>query len=85
MPYRKILAENLLDFRKLEGISQLEMSFRTGISKDTISLIERECTNVTLDVLEKIASYLGLTIPELFTDKFVKENLLLLGNYEEKI
>ena len=75
MPYRKILADNLLTFRRLENISQSEISFRTDISKDTISLIERGLTNVRLDILEKLASYTGLTIPELFTENYVKENL----------
>ncbi len=72
MPYKKILADNLTIFRKNEHISQLEMSMRTDISRGTISLIERESSNVTLDILEKIASYTGLTVAELFTADFVK-------------
>ena len=75
MPYRKILANNLLAFRKLENVSQEEISFRTEISKYTIILIEREKTNVRLDVLEKLASYTGFTISELFTENYVKETL----------
>lgn len=73
MPYRKILADNLIAFRESENISQQEISFRTAVSKDTISLIEREQTNVRLDILEKIASYTGLTISELFTEDYVKK------------
>lgn len=75
MPYRKILADNLFTFRQLENISQQEISFRTEVSKDTISLIERSKTNVRLDILEKLASYTGLTIPELFTENFVHEQM----------
>lgn len=75
MPYKKILADNLIAFRKLENVSQLEISFRTDISKETISLIERGQTNVRLDILEKLASYTGLTIPELLTKNYVKDNL----------
>ena len=56
------------------------MSFCTDISKYTISLIERELTNVRLDILEKLASYTGLTIPELFTKDFVK----VVANVNEK-
>ncbi len=81
MPYRRILAENLTDFREFENLSQEEISFRSGISKETISLIERERTNVTLDVLERLASYTGLTIPELLTDKFVKKNYMAVAGY----
>ena len=73
MPYKKILADNVLTFRRLENISQEEISFYTEISKYTISLIERQRTNVRLDVLERLACYTGLTIPELFTENFVKE------------
>ena len=75
VPYKKILADNLLAFRKIENISQQEISFRTEISKYTISLIERERTNVRLDILEKLASYTGLTIPELLTKNFVKNEI----------
>ena len=74
MPYRRVLANNLIAFRRLENISQEEISFRTEISKYTISLIERCKTNVRLDVLEKLACYAGLTIPELLTENFVKNN-----------
>lgn len=80
MPYRKILADNLLTFRKLENISQQEMSFRTEISKETISLIERAKTYVRLDILEKIASYTGLTISQLFTEGFVEKY-----NHQQKL
>lgn len=73
VPYRKILADNLIAFREYEKLSQQEISFRTSVSKDTISLIEREQTNVRLDILEKIASYTGLTISELFIKNFVKK------------
>ena len=76
MPYRKILADNLIKFRQLENLTQAEISVRSAVSIDTISLIERECTNVTLDVLERLASYTGLTIPELLTENFVNYTLI---------
>lgn len=79
MPYRRILADNLIRFRKLEKITQAEISLRSAVSIDTISLIERESTNVTLDVLERLASYTGLTIPQLFTENFVNYTLLHIG------
>ena len=79
VPYRRILADNLLTFRRLENISQEEISFRTEISKYTISLIERRRTNVSLDILEKLACYTGLTIPELLTENFVRDNFRGLG------
>ncbi len=82
MPYKRILAENLAEFRQLEGISQMEIAFRTGVSKETISLIERELSNVRLDVLERLAAYTGLTIPELLTKDFVKSNFCVMNEHE---
>lgn len=79
MPYRRILAENLRDFREFENISQEEISFRSGISKETISLVERERSNIRLDILEKLAAYTGLTVPELLTEKFVKNNYMVVS------
>lgn len=80
--YRQILAENLINFRKFENITQEEIAFRTGISKETISLIERTQSNIRLDIIEKLACYTGLTIPELFTKDFVENNCLLAMSYE---
>lgn len=68
VPYKKILRNNLFAYRKTEKISQKEIALYAKISKDTISLIERENTNVRLDTLEKIASCTGLTISELLTE-----------------
>lgn len=75
MPYRKILAQNLIDFRKKEHISQMELAFRTDISRETISLIEREEANLRIDTLSKLTAYTGLTAGELLTENYVKENV----------
>jgi len=72
-----ILADNLLMFRKHENISQQEISFRTEVNKDTISMLERGKSNVRLDTLEKLASYIGLTLPELFTEGFVRKKYIM--------
>lgn len=75
MPYRKILAQNLIDFRKKEHISQMELAFRTDISRETISLIEREEANVRIDTIGKLTAYSGLTAAELLTENFVRDNV----------
>ena len=74
MTYRGILADNLISFRKYENISQEELAFRTGVNKDTISLIERQLCNVRLDTLEKLVAYIGLTLSEFFTEGFIKRH-----------
>ena len=48
------------------------------------SSIERENTNVTLDVLSKLAAYTGFTVPELLTDSFVKQNYVMVDNHVQK-
>lgn len=75
MPYRKILAQNLIDFRKKEHISQMELAFRTDISRETISLIEREAANLRIDTFSKLTAYTGLTAGELLTENFVRDNV----------
>lgn len=75
MPYRKILAQNLIDFRKKEHISQMELAFRTDISRETISLIEREAANLRIDTFSKLTAYTGLTAAELLTENFVRDNV----------
>ena len=75
MPYRKILAQNLIDFRKKEHISQMELAFRTDLSRETISLIEREAANLRIDTFSKLTAYTGLTAAELLTENYVKENI----------
>jgi len=75
MPYRKILAQNLIDFRKKEHISQMELAFRTDLSRETISLIEREAANLRIDTFSKLTAYTGLTAAELLTENFVRDNV----------
>lgn len=75
MPYRRILAQNLIDFRKKEHISQMELAFRTDLSRETISLIEREAANLRIDTFSKLTAYTGLTAAELLTENFVRDNV----------
>ena len=75
MPYKKILAENIIRFRNNENISQIEIALRSDVSRKTISLIEKEMANVTLNTLEKLSAYMGLTMAELFTEGFVGKHL----------
>lgn len=65
MPERKILSDNIVTFRRVSAFSQMEMAMECGISVETLSLIEREQANPTLDVLQKIAARMGITVAEL--------------------
>lgn len=74
MSSERILANNLIAFRKRNNISQKEFSFRSGISKKTISLIEREQTNATLTTLRKVLECTGMTVSELFNENYVPDD-----------
>lgn len=53
--------------RTLQRISQEELAFRCGLSKNYISDVERGTRNVSLKTIEKIASGLHISEKELFT------------------
>ncbi|MDD3026465.1 MAG: helix-turn-helix transcriptional regulator [Erysipelotrichaceae bacterium] len=49
-----------------KNISQEELGFRSGLSKNYISDVERGARNVSLQTIEKIARGLEIPIKELF-------------------
>ena len=58
--YHRIIADNVCGFRKKRGFSQEKLAILTDLSEELISLIERERTNPTADVLFKIAQALKI-------------------------
>ncbi len=65
-PSRELLAGNLIFERARAGLSQTALANAAGITRQTISDIERAATNLTIDVLDKIAGALGIPIDRLF-------------------
>ena len=63
---RELLATRLKDFREEENMNQFDFAEDCGISKETISLIEREQANVRLDTVQLLACRMGITVSELF-------------------
>ena len=61
----EILSEKIKIIRKELHQSQMEFALNCGISTETISLIERKKVCPSLDTIQKIASYLGVTVSEL--------------------
>lgn len=53
--------------RTLQRISQEELAFRCGLSKNYISDVERGTRNVSLKAIEKIANGLQVSAKDLFT------------------
>jgi len=64
---RDILANNLKENRKKNGISQAKLGEMAGISTQYIAMIELSKQFPTPEVLERIASALGIESYELFS------------------
>lgn len=50
------------------GLSQEELASRAGLHRTYIGMIERAEKNITLENIEKIASALKITLPDIFKD-----------------
>lgn len=55
------------EIRARQKISQEELAFRCGLSKNYISDIERGTRNISLQSVEKIARGFNVQVKELFT------------------
>jgi len=62
---RRILAENIRDYRKARGLSQDELADQCDLHRMYIGSIERCERNVTLSTLEVLAAALRVPVPEL--------------------
>ncbi len=60
------LRNNLADFRKKSGYNQADLGKLVGVSRQTISLIERGDYNPSVTVALTIAKVLGVNINEIF-------------------
>lgn len=76
---RAVLAENIKTFRREKGFSQEELAERCGLHRTYIGSVERNERNVTLSTLEVLATTLGVTVPELLTDRESPSNNEQMG------
>ena len=63
------VSKQLIHLRNVKGISQEELAFRCGLSKNYISDVERGTRNVSLKSIEKIANGFAVNLKELFDFK----------------
>lgn len=54
------------ELRHLQNISQEELSFRCGLSKNYISDVERGTRNISLQAISQLANGLKVEVKELF-------------------
>lgn len=66
---RVILAANLRQFRKTRGYSQEALAERCDLHRTYIGSVERKARNVSLSTLEVLAEALGVSVPELLTER----------------
>jgi putative transcriptional regulator len=60
------LRTRIQELRKAKRISQEELAFAVGVTRQTITSIECEKYTASLVLAYKIAKYFGLTIEEVF-------------------
>lgn len=65
MSIRQVFARNLRLLRSKRGLSQEELSHASGVDRSYLSEIERELFSPTIDVVERLASSLGVSAFEL--------------------
>lgn len=65
-PINARIARRVAELRAASGLSLEGLATRSGVSRSTISLIEREETSATAVVLEKLAASLGVPLGSLF-------------------
>jgi transcriptional regulator with XRE-family HTH domain len=66
MDINHLIADRLRAQRDAGGLSLAALAERSGVSRSTISLIERGESSATATVLDKLAAALGITVAALF-------------------
>lgn len=65
MDIREVFASNLRALRQARGLSQEELAYRADIDRTYISSLERCVYNVSIDVLDRLASVLEVEASDL--------------------
>lgn len=66
MKGRALVARNLRQIRVRQGISQEKLAADAGVDRSYLGGLERQEENPTVDLLDRIAAVLSVTIAELF-------------------
>ena len=62
----EVVGRRLQELRRLKGLSQEDTAEVAGVNAKYYSEVERGKRNMTIKVMEKIATNLGITLEELF-------------------
>ena len=63
---RALVAWNLRRLRVAQGVSQERLAFDSGVDRSYVGGVERQEQNPTVDVLDRLAETVGVSISELF-------------------
>jgi transcriptional regulator with XRE-family HTH domain len=63
---RTKFGKRLRRLRRMQDVTQEQLSEKSGVSSDFISQIERGLNSPSLDTIQKLADGLGVPIEELF-------------------
>lgn len=55
-------------FRVAKGLSQAALAEELGLTRDMVAYYERVAGNPSLDVVQKVADFFGVTVGELLND-----------------
>ncbi len=72
--YSAIIANNLIYLRRKNGLTQLDLASKINYSDNAISRWERGEVTPTIETLEIIASYFGITIIDFLDENFPTKN-----------
>lgn len=72
LSYRLIFAKNIRQVRRFKEMSQEELAHLANISRVYLGEVERGERNITIDVMEKIASALEIPLEQLLQPNLTK-------------
>lgn len=72
---REIFAQNLKAYREVHHLNQYEFAEDCGISRDTLSLIECQRENFTIDTLQLFAAKIGCSAADLLSPSPIRYHL----------
>lgn len=65
---RKLIAANVRRIRVALGVSQERLAFDSGVDRSYLGGMERGEANPTIEILERIAATLGVSLADLFAE-----------------
>ena len=85
MNLAKLISRNVKALRERTGLSQQQLAQKAGVTARYISHVENEAPNVTVDVVEKLATGLNVSTAEILRDGAVTAPPTVVTHLNEAI